>query len=48
MKGDVKKFSIFKNGIGIEYQETRKQVRDQRSIKAHKDDAQVLLENENK
>ena len=41
---DVKKFSILKNGIGIEGQKVRKQVR---SMKVNKDGAQVLLENKN-
>ena len=39
---DIKKLAILKNGIGIEDQQVRKQVRDQRSS------AQVLLEIEKK
>ena len=41
---DVKQFSILKIRIGIEGKKVHKQVRDQRSIEANKDGAQMLLE----
>ena len=33
---DIKKFSILRNGIGIECQKSTKQVRDGRNIEANK------------
>ena len=33
---DIKKFSILKNGIGIECQKVQKQVTDERNIEANK------------